>query len=59
MTRVTAERRLAFEVKDDDTLRDLLGLKPWETSPLDVGDGPCVYPAGSGGAESWPLAVAL
>ena len=59
MTRITAEMRIAFEAKDDDKLCDLLGLRPWEMSPLDVDDGPCVYPRGSGGAESWPLAVAL
>jgi hypothetical protein len=59
MTRITPEMRSAFEAGDDHKLRNLLGLKPWEVSPLDVGDGPCIYPARSGGAESWPLAVAL
>jgi hypothetical protein len=60
MTRITAEMRIAFEAKDDNKLRDLLGLKPWEMSPLEVTAGEkCCYPRGSGGAESWPLAVAL
>jgi hypothetical protein len=59
MTRITTEMRLAFEAGDNTKLRDLLGLKPWQLSPLDVDDGPCVYGRGTGGAESWPLAVAL
>jgi hypothetical protein len=48
----------AFQAGDKEELDRLLGLKPWELSPLDVGDGPCVYPPGTGGSDSWPKAVA-
>ena len=48
----------AYEAEDDDTLRALLDLKPWEVSPLDA-DGPCPYSPTSAGARSWPKAMAL
>ena len=48
----------AYEAGDNDTLRALLDLKPWEVSPLDA-DGPCPYSPTSRGAKSWPKAAAL
>lgn len=36
-----------------------LGLRPWQTSPLDVHpDWSCPWPSGAG-AEAWPLALEL
>jgi hypothetical protein len=57
--RITAEMVAAFKAKDDEELRRLLHLKPWELSPLDVDNGLCDNPEGTAGAESWPKAVAL
>jgi hypothetical protein len=37
----------------------LIGLKPWQVSPLDADDGPSPWPAGCAGADSWPRAQAL
>jgi len=38
----------------------LLGLKPWETAPWDLGlDGPCPHPPSSAGAASWEPARRL
>ena len=41
--RITPEAVKAYLDEDDGELRRLLGLKPWEISPLDA-VGPCVYP---------------
>jgi hypothetical protein len=46
----------AFARRDHRTLYTLLGLKPWEISPLDADDGPCPYPGTCAGAQSWPHA---
>lgn len=62
---MTTKRRLkipravieAFKAGDEDELDRLLGLKPWEFSPLDA-YGECVYP-GSSAAALWAKAVAL
>ena len=47
----------AFKAGDEDELDRLLGLKPWEFSPLDA-YGPCGYP-GRFAAANWQKAVAL
>ena len=58
--RITPEAIAAFRAGDSLALHRALGLRPWQISPLDVEAGePCVYPAGSGGAMSWPLALEL
>ena len=36
-----------------------LTFKPWEIHPADVRDGPSPYPAGTGGADTWPKAQAM
>ena len=46
----------AFTRGDERTLNRLLGLKPWEVSPMDVSDGPCPWPGTCAGAASWPHA---
>jgi hypothetical protein len=57
-SRLTPEILAAFEAGDSLELDRLLGLKPWETSPLDADDGECPY--GSGPAhDSWPQAQEL
>ena len=56
--RITAEMIKAFNDDDDDRLRSLLRLKPWEESPLDA-VGECPYPPTTMGALSWPKAKAL
>lgn len=48
----------AYEAGDDDTVRALLDLKPWEVSPLDA-DGACPYSPTSAGTTSWAKAAAL
>jgi hypothetical protein len=57
--RITSAMKAAFKEKDDRELSRLLHLKPWQLSPLDVDGGPCPYPQGSAGFESWPMALAL
>jgi hypothetical protein len=37
----------------------LIGLKPWEWSPLEVDDGPSPYPPGTSGHETWAPAQEL
>jgi hypothetical protein len=50
----------AFNAEDDDRLRDLLGLRPWEASPLDYEIGEeCKHPPQSAEALSWPKAQLL
>jgi hypothetical protein len=49
----TEIKTLKLHAGDDDKLRSLLGLKPWEISPLDA-VGECRYPSGCAGALSWP-----
>ncbi len=56
--RITPDAVAAFRAVDWLALHRALGLKPWEMSPLDV-SGECPYPPGSGGGESWPMALAL
>jgi len=54
----TEIKTLKLHAGDDDKLRSLLGLKPWEISPLDA-VGECRYPSGCAGALSWPKARVL
>ena len=62
--RMTKRRRTprvvieAYEAGDDEALRALLDLKPWEVSPLDA-DGLCPYSPTSAGTMSWAKAAAL
>jgi hypothetical protein len=52
--------REAFANEDDDRLRHLLGLRPWECSPLDYELGEeCKHPPETAEARSWPKAQAL
>ena len=58
--RITPDAIAAFEAGDGSALHLALGLGPWVPSPLEVHpDEPSPWPAGSGGAEYWPLAVEL
>jgi hypothetical protein len=57
--RVTPEAVAAYRAGDADALRRALRLKPWEASPLDVGEHGCVYPLGTAYAQSWPQALEL
>jgi hypothetical protein len=57
--RITPAALEAYAASDRLALDKALGLKPWQVSPLDVDDGPAPWPAGSGGALSWALALAL
>ena len=36
-----------------------LDFKPWEVHPAEAGTGPSPWPAGTGGAISWPKAQKL
>ena len=36
-----------------------MNFAPWECHPADANDGPCPWPVGCVGAESWPKAQAL
>jgi hypothetical protein len=56
--RITPAAVEAYRDQDWIGLHRALGLKTWETSPLDA-IGENSSPAGTGGAESWPKAVAL
>ena len=56
--RITPEAVAAYIADDDALLHELLGLKPWEESPLDVGDEN-TNPPGTAAYESWPKARAL
>lgn len=47
----------AFARGDERTLNSLLGLKPWEVSPVGVDNGPCPWPGTCAGAASWPHAL--
>lgn len=57
--RVTPEAVEAYRAGEWMRLHNLLGLNPWEASPLDVDDGPCPWPPRSSGAETWPQALEL
>ena len=58
--RLTPAMIKAFNEEDDDTLRRLLNLKPWELSPLDYELGEeCTHPPGTAAAKSWPQAQAM
>lgn len=57
-SRVTPAAVQAFIAEDDDALRELLGLKPWEISPLKA-VGQCPFASSSMGARSWPRAQML
>lgn len=55
-------------IDDDDDLaarirayteRHGMNFKPWQIAPWDADDGPCPFPAGTAGAESWPQAQRL
>jgi len=50
--------------KLDDDIRKLceergLRFRPWEVEPWNCDFGPCPWPAGTGGADSWPKAQRL
>ncbi len=56
--RITPEAVAAYRERDWLTLHRLLGLKPWEASPIDAtGDSP--WPTGSAGERTWDKAVRL
>jgi hypothetical protein len=57
--RVTPAAVDAFRAGDYAALHRALGLRPWETSPLEVDDGPCPWSGNSAGAASWPQAQEL
>lgn len=58
--RITAEAIAAYRAGDWTQLHRALGLKPWETSPLDVEPGEeSPWGPGSAGSESWPQAQEL
>lgn len=59
--RITPEALEAYRAGDAATLDRMLGLKPWEASPLDVDhpDQVSPWPKGSGGERSWPQALQL
>ena len=58
--RISPEAIEAFEAGDRTALHRVLGLGPWVPSPLEVDpDEPSPWPAGTGGATYWPLAVEL
>ena len=56
--RITRAMLAAYINNDDNELRRLLGLRPWELSPLDA-FGACNRAPGTMSAQSWPKAVAL
>lgn len=58
--RITPETVNAFRAGDAIALHRALGLRPWQTSPLDA-DTPEPPPDMHGGAwaDSWPLAFEL
>jgi hypothetical protein len=55
---ITPDATAAFQAGEAMALHRALGLRPWEISPLECA-GACTYPAGTGGAESWPQAQAM
>ena len=57
--RITAEAIAAFRAGRWTDLHRALGLRPWETSPLDATDGPSPHLPGSAGANSWGPAIEL
>jgi hypothetical protein len=57
--RLTPGVLAAFEAGDEHELARLLGLKPWEITPLDADDGESPYAPGTAGHTSWPQAVEL
>ncbi len=57
--RITPEAVEAFRARDFHRLHSALNLAPWETSPIEVRNGPSPWPAGSGGDDSWPKAQEL
>ena len=57
--RINAEALAAYQAGDRLELHRALGLRPWETSPLDADDGPSPWPSRTAGAESWPQAQEL
>jgi len=56
---ITPEVRAAYARGDDETVRRLLDLKPWEGPTVMDPRHPCVYPPGTGGADWYPHAVEL
>ena len=57
--RVTPEAITAFVAGDAMRLHRLLGLRPWQPSPLAVDAGRAPAPDGTAWAASWSLAVEL
>jgi hypothetical protein len=49
----------AFVCEDRAEFHRLIGLKPWQASPLDVGRGASPWPAGAVGTASWQSAQAM
>ena len=57
---ITKEIVEAFVRRDAKEFNRLIGLKPWETSPLDATQEECPYRnAGAMGCISWPRAWAM
>lgn len=56
--RITQAAVEAFRAGDELALHRALRLPPWQISPLQV-DRDCPWPAGTGGAMTWPDSVAL
>jgi hypothetical protein len=57
--RITPEVVAAFVADDDAALRRLLELRPWQWPTLPDLDEACPWPAGSGGADWWPIGQRL
>jgi hypothetical protein len=58
--RITAAIVAAYAAGDDDRLRQLLDLAPWEESPLNLkDDDKSVYPPDTMGHKSCPKAKEL
>lgn len=56
--RITPEAVAAYRAGDELALHRALRLRPWQASPIGA-VGPCPWPPGTGGHESWALAVEL
>jgi hypothetical protein len=56
--RITRDAVACFMAGDWRGLHAALRLPPWQVSPLDA-TGPCPWPAGTRGGDTWPDSVAL
>ncbi|TPM11522.1 hypothetical protein FJ960_01910 [Mesorhizobium sp. B2-3-11] len=57
--RITPAAIAAFKAGDEMALHELLGLRPWEISPIGCDEGDSPYPPGSAGHSTWPQAQEL